>query len=156
MLISCSECAKEISSEAKVCPQCGAANIQKSAGVGKALLVSGGVLALIAVIGAAITAAPSSGRGIIPDLLAQRSQCESDMKGLQSAGLRLADSDNIYADVDIDETAWAVIEHTNKVKVALTIFCAKMPDTGDYAVYIRGLHNGKQLAHIINGNYYDE
>ena len=84
--------------------------------------------------------------------------CRENLQGLVAAGMRLTrDHDGKGATwADIDELAWARIEHDNKVATALTIFCADMPDDGRYDVFIRGLHNGKILAHLIDGNYGDD
>jgi len=52
--------------------------------------------------------------------------------------------------------AWNTFEHDDKIKQAALIFCAKMPDDGHYDVMIHGLHSGKELAHMVNGNYFDD
>ncbi len=48
-LIKCSECGKEISSEAKVCPHCGKpiGNHNEAIGYGKAVLIGIGVILMV-------------------------------------------------------------------------------------------------------------
>ena len=38
---------------------------------------------------------------------------------------------------------------------AALVFCADVPASGTYSVYVYGLHDGKILASIVNGNYFD-
>ena len=110
---------------------------------------------------ALITSAPAKltttiDRGVIADLLAQRVQCRASLKNLEHAGTVKevkAENGNVWA--YYDETAWNALAPDDQKSAGFTIFCATMPTSGKQVVILLGLHQGKQLGKIVNGNWTD-
>jgi hypothetical protein len=159
-LISCTECKGEISDKAAACPRCGAPVAKvaarpepRRAGIGTALIGLGG-LALIAMLFGIAEGGSGTGSSIADSLRAKQAQCRTNVEELQRLGVK-ADRRAGSTSAEYDETTWARFEHDDKVRQALLWYCADMPDGGSYSVYIRGLHNGKILASVNNGNYFD-
>lgn len=152
-LIACHECGHQIAATAKTCPNCNARNRNRwSAGqitmlAGAAIII---VLWLGSQFGAPVNAVVQNG------LLAKRAECREHLANLLRAGLRVDRDLAGETSAEIEETAWSAIDHDSKVGTALTIYCADMPDDGRYAVFIRGRRNGRILATVSNGNYFDD
>ena len=99
-------------------------------------------------------AAPVNGR-VVAELRSEQSQCRTNLRRLETSGtVRISDSKGVTA-AAFDEAGWSVLQEGDKVRLALVIYCAKMPDDGRYRVMIRGLYDGSSLARVVNGNYWD-
>jgi hypothetical protein len=167
----CAECGREISSAAPTCPQCGAPQpIQSNKPIPKgyaAFAIVVGTVLLAVVFsrpdsgsyngqGAQVIVASDSPGGLVASLIAKREQCRQNLAQMQALGVKVRDSDNRTAIVEYDERIWGAFEHDDKIRQALLVYCAKMPDSGSYSVMIEGLHNGKLMASVTDGNYFDD
>jgi len=116
------------------------------------------VALVIAIVGAAVSPKSSEplsgGERAIADLLPKRELCRHNLAELQKLGVRVTDYDGSTT-AEYPELAWDSLEHEDKIKQALLVFCAKMPDNGRYTVMIHGIHNGKRLASVVDGNFFD-
>ena len=93
---------------------------------------------------------------VIADLLAQRAQCKESLKNLETVGTVTevkADNGNVWA--YYDETAWNSLAPDDRKSAGFTIFCATMPTSGKHVVVLQGMHEGKSLGKIVNGNWSD-
>jgi hypothetical protein len=161
----CGECGKEISAQAASCPNCGAPQSQNNKsstgpvnpfGIGCGIVVV--LIILVALFGGHSPSgggSASGGNEVVASLRENREQCRQNFNRLISLGVRVSDKDG-FSVAEYDERIWASFEHDDKIRQALLIFCAKMPDDGHYTVLIAGLHDGKTLASVVDGNYMDE
>lgn len=174
-LVPCRECGKEVSTEATACPNCGASVASRP----RAKLGCGGVsviliLALFAIFEFGINTGGDGGgstentnsaavsndsddlsnSSVINDLRSKRAQCGQNLARLVALGVKISDIQGATV-ASYDEGLWASFEHDDKIRQALLIFCAKMPDSGHYTVMIEGLHDGKVKASVVDGDYID-
>lgn len=56
---------------------------------------------------------------------------------------------------EIDETTWDALEHKTKVLYTAALYCGDANAAGHGTVILRGMHNGKVLASMTDGNYLD-
>ena len=93
---------------------------------------------------------------VIAGLLPKRDQCRKGLSKAETSGLirnRRTVSGAVF--VEYDETVWAALTHDDKMRQGLVVFCATMPDSGKHMVLVKGLHNGKTLGSVIDGNWFD-
>lgn len=104
---------------------------------------------------AAGSSAQSGGSYVVAQLRQKQTQCRENVRALEAMGAaRLADVDgSTFA--EYDEANWAALDHDDKIRQALLIYCAKMPADGHWSVIIQGRHDGKTMASITDGNYFD-
>lgn len=93
---------------------------------------------------------------VIAELLRKRGQCQENARRLAALGLVRLTRSNAMTIANYDEAIWTALEHDDKIRQALLIYCADMPESGDYTVVIEGLHDGKSKAHVVGGNYFDD
>lgn len=55
----------------------------------------------------------------------------------------------------VDEVSWAAMTHDQKRTFAIALFCGEMKKDGTGVVILYGLHDGKQKASVVDGNYSD-
>jgi hypothetical protein len=55
---------------------------------------------------------------------------------------------------EVDEPLWAALSHDQKINVAGAAFC-DVAKSGKGTVILTGLHDGKDKASIVDGNYSD-
>jgi hypothetical protein len=97
--------------------------------------------------------APESS-GLVAELKQKQDQCRESERRLASSGIRFRSGPG-YVVAEYDEFLWSALEHDDKIRQALTIYCAEMPDDGHITVMIDGVHDGKVMASIVDGNYFD-
>jgi hypothetical protein len=110
------------------------------------------VLGLAAILAGA--AGPSPGDATVADLLSKGDQCRANVQQLGREGLKVSRMAR-HTDATIAEAAWEALTYDEKVKEALLIFCAEMPPSGRYSVFVINAHNGQVMASVVDGNYYD-
>ena len=158
-LAKCKECGGDVATSAKTCPHCGAPPPKRLNKVAALILLVVIAIPIIGVMRFANTMFSSPGpstanTAVIADLRPKQPQCRENLQQLEQLGVKVTDVSGITA-ADYDETAWAALEHDGKIKQALLVFCAKMPPDGHYTILIRGLHDGKTKASVVDGNYID-
>lgn len=60
-----------------------------------------------------------------------------------------------YSVAEFYEWNWSALDHDDKVRQGLLIFCAKMPTSGRYSVLIKDRKSGQQLGSVVDGNWRD-
>ena len=156
-LIACNECGERISSEANACPNCGMRRHVRRFPISTRVLVSVCVIAAIAIIivfGRLAIIGGSPDRNLISDLADKKESCQAHVRELESLGIRITRSAGSTS-AEFDELYWTAYEHGVKVQQAMLFYCADMPPSGNYTVYIKGLKSRKILASIHDGNYSD-
>lgn len=158
-LRKCGECGREVSDQAASCPQCGAPQkVAKKSNVGIGCLVAIGVVALLGVVGNMGGGSPgalSGGAKVIADLKPKRAQCQENVRQLLDlGGVKISDADS-YTVAEYYGWNWSAFDHDDKIRQALLIYCAKMPDDGHWSVMIRDRQSGAKLGSVVDGNYFD-
>lgn len=182
-LIKCKDCGRDVSTNAEKCPNCGAPAPKRAAANKSAARFALGCLAIIVVVvmGGTILgtnallngisggsaektsatdykASPSAGQNdaMIATLRGRQAQCRKSLRDLEATGdVKISDfSEGVKA--EYDEIAWGALEHDDKIKAAMLIYCAKMPADGLLTLLIQGLHDGKSMASVVNGDYSDD
>jgi hypothetical protein len=176
-LVNCRECGKEVAQDAKACPHCGiekpgeangSVTVENAMKAIPVLLLVGVVLFFCTNINGNKDSQPASktsdepkissaaNQEVVTDLLKKKVACTDAITALEAKGaVRIRDG-NGYTTAEYNEYAWATLEHDDKIRQGLLVYCAKMPNNGEYTVLIQGLHNGKTMASVVNGNYFDE
>jgi hypothetical protein len=155
-LKACPECSKEISDQAASCPHCGFVQtkpVTPKTGTSLGCGVIMFVVAIIAIIGI-IAGGQGANRDVVSSLLAKQDQCRTNLRSLQDLGVGVRRHDG-NTDATVDEFIWEALDHDDKIKQALLVYCADMPPSGIYTVYVWGRKSGKILASVTNGNYFD-
>jgi hypothetical protein len=55
--------------------------------------------------------------------------------------------------MQINEPAWHRLDYDDKVRQALLIYCARMPQNGDLTVTLEGSKSGSILGRVVGGNW---
>lgn len=55
----------------------------------------------------------------------------------------------------VDEAPWAVLEHDQKINLALAAFCDQVGERGRGVTILYGLHDGAKKASVVDGSYFD-
>jgi hypothetical protein len=97
----------------------------------------------------------SSNTQVTSELLAKRGQCQTAVANLLRLGVRVDRDRGGETTAEYEEAIWANLDHEDKVRQALLWYCADMPDSGSFNVFIRGRKTGKILASVVGGNYFD-
>jgi hypothetical protein len=160
-LTRCKDCGKDLSTDAEKCPHCGARAQSISVAGKNSAIGCVGLIVIVILIAMFFgssdkTTAPVAGTDkVIADLRGKQAVCRQNLQELESMGaVRISDSPGV-TEAAFDEGTWNALEHDDKIKQALLIFCAKMPPDGHYQVMIRGLHDGKSMGNVVDGNYFD-
>lgn len=161
-LTACKTCKKEISDEAVSCPQCGApqkAFLDQKAGWGlKISIVAIGLIALGIVGNIVEQGGPSAdtpGGKVVADLRSKQAECRSNLdKAIALGAERVSDSDGSSV-AEFYRPVWDGLDHDDKIKQGLLVFCARMPASGRYSVMIRDRQSGEKLGSVTDGNWFD-
>ena len=171
-LVKCNECNGDVSTFADKCPHCGAppsrvtpqpastsgkksdaiSGFGTGAVIGLVILV---VIFLASRLGGNETGPLSTGDTVIASMRAKQPQCRLNLLELERLGLKISDSGTATV-AEYDEFLWGRLDHDDKIRQALLVYCAKMPPSGRYTVMIQGLHDGKTKASVVDGNYFDD
>ena len=116
-------------------------------------------MVVVAILGAIVIfialTKDSTNQSVVADLLVKQGQCRDQIPQAEAVGVRIERREGI-TDAYYDEPAWRALDHESKVRNALLYYCADMPTNGVYAVFIKSKQTESNLAHVVNGNYFDD
>lgn len=127
-------------------------------------LIGWAVFALmVAVIGGLFVSGASPPTKTKPTPVAAIATCTAHRAELQKlladttklGVLQNQSSHDNFTDYDVDEDAWRSLTHNGKVGVAMAAYCDRAGAMGRVSVIFRGLHDGKIMASVTDGEYVD-
>jgi hypothetical protein len=155
-LIVCNECGDKIPANAHRCPTCRARLPGRFPISPRALLASGLIVAAIIayVLYDFSTKAAGPDADLVADLVDKQETCLTSTRELATLGIRISRVKGATT-AEYDEMYWTAYAHEARVQQAMLFYCADMPSSGIYTVYIKGMKGGKLLATIHDGKYSD-
>lgn len=146
-LVSCSECKKEISSDATACPHCGKPQSKPAQGVGCGTLLIVCFVGFIVIL--AMLSFSGSGPGNSPPTSApvNFTEIEKSIKDLIKAGVVIKLNPSLN-EVFVSRLAWhsSTFDQKNTLGYVLAHYCGHKKGSDLYWVEIYDANSGKKLA----------